>query len=56
MIDALVAKEGLSSFVRAQSALFDEARECGHISAEFYPVGYGVMTTRVAAVGVDRIA
>jgi hypothetical protein len=53
IIDAPVAKENCH-LCPVQSVLFDEARECVHIGAEFYPVGYGVVTKRVAAVEVDR--
>lgn len=55
LTDAPVGKGEYVIFCPPQTALFDEARERGYISAGFCPGNYGYMMKRVLATGNDRI-
>jgi conjugative transfer signal peptidase TraF len=52
---APVTKDAYVMFCPPESALFDEARERGYISAGFCPGNYGFMMKRILASADDRI-
>jgi conjugative transfer signal peptidase TraF len=55
LTNAPVAKDAYVIFCPPVSALFDEARERGYISAGFCPGDYGFMMKRVLAVVDDHV-
>jgi conjugative transfer signal peptidase TraF len=55
LTDVPVGKGEYVIFCPPQTALFDQARERGYISAGFCPGNYGYMMKRVLATGNDRI-
>lgn len=55
LTNAPVAKDAYVIFCPPISALFDEARERGYISAGFCPGDYGFMMKRILATGNDRV-